>query len=55
MWYNENSKDYVKVRIGRERKKLFGGKTIVIQGFGKVGLNAAGYFSLMGAKVVAVE
>lgn len=55
VWYNENPKDYLKVRIGRERKNYLEGKTIVIQGFGKVGLNAANYFSLMGAKVVAIS
>ena len=55
VWYNENPKDYLKVRIGRERKNYLEGKTVVIQGFGKVGLNAARYFSLMGAKVVAVS
>src|SRR3989304_3245989 len=55
VWYNENPKDYLKVRIGRERKNYLEGKTVVIQGFGKAGLNAARYFSLMGAKVVAVS
>lgn len=54
-WYNENPEDYLKVRIGRERKNYLEGKTVVIQGFGKVGLNAAKYFTSMGAKVIAVS
>jgi len=39
----------------RERKNYLKGKIIVIQGFGKIGLNAAELFTLRGAKVIAVS
>ena len=31
VWYNENSKDYVKVRIGRERKNYLGEKLLLFK------------------------
>lgn len=55
VWYNENPKDYLKVRIGRERKNFLEGKTVVINGFGGIGLSAAQFFSLKGAKVIAIS
>ncbi|MCF6149551.1 MAG: hypothetical protein E3K37_12935 [Candidatus Kuenenia sp.] len=55
VWYNENPKDYLKVRIGRERKNFLDGKTVVINGFGGIGLSAAQFFSLKGTKVIAIS
>ncbi|MBM4054505.1 MAG: hypothetical protein FJ264_07515 [Planctomycetes bacterium] len=55
VWYNENPKDYLKVRIGRERKNFLTGKTVIIHGFGSIGLNSAQFFSLKGAKIIAVS
>ncbi len=55
IWHNEDPKDYLKVRIGRERKNYLAGKTVVIHGFDAIGLNASQFFSEKGAKVVAVS